>query len=251
MDSPDCSEELGSIEFMEVDGGEGPYSFSVNGGQSFHPEALFVDLPPDSYALVVRDMYDCLLDREVWVNQPQILDLGLSPKLELLEGESYSLELNPNFDTDWISSIQWTPNVDISCDDCLNPIFTPQNQRNYKVEVRTENNCMVEDQLQVFVRRNAYVSAPNAITPNGDGYNDSFQLYSSMHYSLVKSLRIFDRWGNMILEKRNIDHHLTPDLWDGRWKGGSLNSGVYVWYAELMMEDGQTEEFSGDLLINH
>ncbi|MBU0489563.1 MAG: gliding motility-associated C-terminal domain-containing protein [Bacteroidetes bacterium] len=64
---------------------------------------------------------------------------------------------------------------------------------------------------------------PNVFTPDGDGYNDVFRVLSSGMENY--SLRIYNRWGNLIFETS------TPRAgWDGRTNAGEwVPSGTYYY----------------------
>ena len=68
--------------------------------------------------------------------------------------------------------------------------------------------------------------APNAFSPNGDGWNDEWQLFLPCDYTEFR-LEVFDRWGNLVFaaEQPNIP-------WDGRYQGRALSPGLYVWRLE-------------------
>jgi gliding motility-associated-like protein len=65
--------------------------------------------------------------------------------------------------------------------------------------------------------------APNAFSPNDDGWNDEWQLFLPCDYFEFR-LEVFDRWGNLVFAADQPD---AP--WDGRLQGRPLLPGVYVW----------------------
>lgn len=77
-------------------------------------------------------------------------------------------------------------------------------------------------------------STVNVFTPNGDNYNESFRPYFSQYWSKEAieyyakdySLKIFNRWGNLIFE---TDDYMTA--WDGKKGSVKMNEGVYYWIA--------------------
>ncbi|HAP01339.1 MAG TPA: hypothetical protein DCQ93_05375 [Bacteroidetes bacterium] len=83
---------------------------------------------------------------------------------------------------------------------------------------------------------------PNAFTPNHDGLNDLFRVYGSGIESL--NLKVFDRWGEMVFESNNIESG-----WDGSFKGFQLNTGVYVYCATIIFQNGKTEILKGDVSL--
>ena len=92
---------------------------------------------------------------------------------------------------------------------------------------------------------------PNAFSPNDDGFNDSFRLYPAGNSNIaqVKSLHIFNRWGAVVFEKNNFQPASDMPLWNGRFKGKLMDTGVYVWQAVLVLEDGSEKVTSGDLIL--
>lgn len=73
---------------------------------------------------------------------------------------------------------------------------------------------------------------PNAFSPNGDGRNDILLVYGNTIKSLT--FYVYDQWGNMIYQSSNKDQG-----WDGTWKGKNQPVGVYVYYVEAILNDGQ------------
>jgi gliding motility-associated-like protein len=79
---------------------------------------------------------------------------------------------------------------------------------------------------------------PNVITPNGDGFNDRFDVYTEGidHYSL----RIFDRYGSEAFRSDGK----TPD-----WQGDGT-SGVYFWFLSYHAQCKNRQlEFRGTLHV--
>ncbi|WP_207494987.1 gliding motility-associated C-terminal domain-containing protein [Aridibaculum aurantiacum] len=72
---------------------------------------------------------------------------------------------------------------------------------------------------------------PNVFTPNGDGRNDIFRVYGNDLAAV--DLRIFNQWGEMIYETRDMQRG-----WDGSYKGRQQPVGVYVYAASITLRDG-------------
>lgn len=73
------------------------------------------------------------------------------------------------------------------------------------------NGCDSVYSLQLNV---VLLSFPNAVTPNGDGYNDRFVIVGLLEASLFDyvALSIYDRWGRRVFYQ---DHFSQPsDFWD-------------------------------------
>ena len=61
---------------------------------------------------------------------------------------------------------------------------------------------------------NIYLQFPNAVTPNGDGINDTWKVVNLLEYGQypINRLRIFNRWGRLVFKRDNINS--TDDVWD-------------------------------------
>lgn len=71
----------------------------------------------------------------------------------------------------------------------------------------------------------------------------------SERISGITSFSIFDRWGNLIHRVQNFLPGQNLELWDGRVGGKMAASGVYVFYVEVVLENGQSEKAAGDITV--
>jgi gliding motility-associated-like protein len=128
-------------------------------------------------------------------------------------------------------------------------VAKPFETTTYTLSVVNMDGCAGESQVQVFVRRDLKVYAPNAFSPNGDGINDVFTLYSGTGVSKIRRLLVFDRWGEMIFEYYNFPLNDYAFGWDGTFNSEELNPAVFVWFAEVEMVDGTVEILEGDVML--
>ena len=68
---------------------------------------------------------------------------------------------------------------------------------------------------------------PNAFTPDGDGLNDEFIAIGQPDNLTSFSMKIFNRWGQMIFETKDITRG-----WDGTYQGSPSPAGTYVYRIE-------------------
>ncbi len=66
------------------------------------------------------------------------------------------------------------------------------------------------------------IEVPNVITPNGDGFNDVFEIKNVTKLQSSKLL-IYNRWGTKVF---------SADNYKNDWDGDDLPDGVYYWYLE-------------------
>lgn len=75
---------------------------------------------------------------------------------------------------------------------------------------------------------------PNAISPNGDGINDSFSVTTACQLAELRIL-IYDPSGEVIFEANN-----PAQGWDGTLDGEPLPEGYYDW--EISFIDPRTQD---------
>ncbi|MEZ4962132.1 MAG: gliding motility-associated C-terminal domain-containing protein [Saprospiraceae bacterium] len=94
---------------------------------------------------------------------------------------------------------------------------------------------------------NVYV--PNAFSPNGDGSNDLFQVYTNGMASKINLFRIFDRWGELVFEQYDTLPNDLSNAWDGSFKGKPVDAGTYIYLAELLGKDGKVKRLTGEIVL--
>jgi gliding motility-associated-like protein len=115
----------------------------------------------------------------------------------------------------------------------------------YTVCLRVLNTFGCPDTVCAFigVRGDPGVHVPNTFTPNGDGLNDVFNPVFNGFNDWNRRLLIFDRWGELIHDTRD----LLPS-WTGQARGVDSEVGVYVWKV-IVERDGDAREFIGHVTL--
>lgn len=90
---------------------------------------------------------------------------------------------------------------------------------------------------------------PNVFTPDFNGDNDEWLPYANENVSQILTLRIFDRWGDLVFARDNFQPNQPALGWDGRFRGREALPGVYAWQAEVEFLDGSVGRYSGDLTL--
>lgn len=91
--------------------------------------------------------------------------------------------------------------------------------------------------------------APTAFSPNGDGVNDHFILYSNNKVLEIIYLQIYDRWGEMVFEGKHLPPGIEASGWDGRLDGKFLNPGVFAWKALVRYESREERALRGHVVL--
>lgn len=92
------------------------------------------------------------------------------------------------------------------------------------------NSCgMASDTLLVEIGRGvADFFLPNVFTPNNNGINDCYK--ASGRIGDAFHLQVFDRWGRLVFETKDIN-----ECWEGDFRGRPLPEGVY--FATVKLRD--------------
>ncbi len=148
-----------------------------------------------------------------------------------------------------IETYQWTPAHTLSCGGCQNPTATPPATTLYKVVVMSEYGCRSYDSVLVSVLCDqSQLFIPNTFSPNGDGQNDIFYP-RGVGLRNIRSFRIYNRWGEKVFERSQIQLNDVSQGWDGTYKGKELSPDVYVYIIEGECEGGEQLNWKGDVTM--
>jgi gliding motility-associated-like protein len=103
--------------------------------------------------------------------------------------------------------------------------------------------CVTKDYIPV----NIYF--PGVFSPNGDGINDIVFIQSNATVSTIHSLRIMDRWGNLVFENIQFAPNDPLEGWNGSFNGKVMNPGVYLYILEYETSYGDVERKVGDVTL--
>ena len=143
----------------------------------------------------------------------------------------------------------WTPVINLSCADCSNPTATDTFSTLYKVMATDSNHCVNYDSIYIKTicdEKNYYI--PNTFSPNGDGINDVFYPRGRSLYN-IQSMRIFNRWGQKVFEKRDFPANTQSEGWDGTFNGRPAAVDAYVYIIEVVCENAQIIALKGDVTL--
>ncbi len=145
-------------------------------------------------------------------------ELFLGNDTSLCEGNTLVLE------TDFSETI-WQ-------EDEVNNSFEVIESGIYTAEISDEN-CSTIDSIKIeLVDCEECFDVPNAFTPDGDRLNDTFSpLIKCFDFSINYQLQIFNRWGEMVFQTKNINEE-----WDGKKDGKAQSTDVFVWKINYSFE---------------
>jgi len=201
-----------------------------------------------TYTVTGTDEKKCFADtKKVTVKVYPIPHIEIADKeIDLNVGSSVQLMMKSSADvTQW----RWSPSTFLSDASAQNPIATPKQSITYTCVASNNGSCFARDQISINVMCNqANMFVPNTFSPNGDGMNDHFFPRGQGVFN-IKSLRIFNRWGQVVFERNNFLPNVESNGWDGTFKGQPLASDVYVYMIEITCDNNAVVPFKGNVTL--
>ena len=243
-------ESRGSLVIEQISGGLPPYSYAI-GNEPLRsagslPATAAANLAPGTYQLRVQDIGNCLNAITFVIPEASPLQLDLGPDPTIRIGDSVLLEGLTNF---VIDSVVWSPDSTLSTPDAASTYARPLTTNGFSLTAFDRNGCRVSDQIIVYVQRMVDVFVPNAFSPNGDGVNDKLVVLTERKIEHIRSFSIYSRWGEEVFFASDFPPNDPTYGWDGTHRGSTLNTGVFVYYLEVVYPDGGVELLKGDVLL--
>jgi gliding motility-associated-like protein len=142
----------------------------------------------------------------------------------------------------WFWTVNFANNIETSTQQ--NPDFSiPSNtssEFSVVLEVTNEAGCSSSATSIISIFENATIFIPNAFSPDGNELNQYFQIEGNKIDPSDFALQIFNRWGELIFESKNIEIG-----WTGYYgpNNASAPSGVYTYQVRYRfdgMQDSKT-----------
>ncbi|TAD87621.1 MAG: PKD domain-containing protein [Bacteroidetes bacterium] len=197
------------------------------------------------YTVVGRDNVNCFADTakiSIVVNPLPTINAG--PDQQVTAGSTVTLQTNASAN---VVSYAWSPTTFLSCANCPQPTVKPLYPVTYTVKALSDKGCVALDTIKVTLECGKSFYLPSGFTPNGDGLNDRFYVLGGG--GTVKSFRIFNRWGKVMFERREVAVNDSNNGWDGRFEGEPQPTGSYAYHAVLTCFDGSLFEYKGTITL--
>lgn len=238
----------GVIRLNDVSGGVPPYTFFFQ-NQFFGTQSEWQYLRPGQYFITVRDANACFKTEGVVLPQGSqfVFDVDPGP-YALFSGDT--LRLSYDSPDRILTDAQWTPAGQVTTLSPTEALLYPPRSGEFILRVTDQDGCQAIDTLSVEVnrRRSAYV--PNVFSPSAlDDANRRLAVFADPGVRLVAEFQVFDRFGRLLYEARNIPPNDPAFGWDGSFRGQMLEPGVYLWRAGLLYTDGREALDFGDATL--
>ncbi len=212
------------------------------------PSPLFKPSITTFYQVIGNDNYQCFGDT-AYVT----LGVGNYPKINLGDDKILAtgalLPLSNAVTEGPIIKWKWEPSQDLNCTTCLSPIATIKKDICYNVTATNAYGCSGADTICIKVFcESGQVFIPNAFTPDHDGRNDILMVRSK-GIKVVKSFRIFNRWGQVVFDRSNFMPNDLKYGWDGTVNGVTAPPDIYVYTCEVVCENDIPYTYKGNVAI--
>ncbi|MCB8994770.1 MAG: gliding motility-associated C-terminal domain-containing protein [Bacteroidales bacterium] len=216
--NPTCFAKNDGEITVIVQGGTPEYTITWSDSQTGQTAYNIGD---GKYDVVITDLNQCRIDTFGTITQPDKIKL--------------SKEVSPPSCPDIADGvIQYqiqggTTPYDLSLNgQNVNELVTDLSIGKYLLVVKDNNQCEYRDTTVMKEVSELCVKIPNAISPNGDGVNDTWIIDQIEIYPNVK-IEIYNRWGELI--------YIAPKgyskPWDGTYKGRELPIDSYYYVIDL------------------
>ena len=199
-------------------GGTPDYKYSI--GNIYQLNNEFINLPPGNYPVSIVDANNCMFNQTVTVEQPEQLELtyDITPAYcpDFMDG---SIDLLINGGT-YPYSVDWEVGA-------IGTNLSNLGPGTYNFTIYDANNCMLEESAEIVVLNEVCFVIPEVITPNDDGYNDSWLIEGLEVYSNVV-IEVFDRWGKRVFYSEGHNEYF-----DGTHQGRELPMDSYHYFIDL------------------
>jgi gliding motility-associated-like protein len=124
----------------------------------------------------------------------------------------------------------------------------PKGPQRFEVIIHYNSGCQVRRTFSFIVTQTFVTTFPSIIYPNSNGGNRDFRIFTGDPSLFVKKMRIYDRWGNLVFIAENFSAQ-DPAVWNGRFNGREVVSGVFVYIFEMESETESDIIESGDVTV--
>lgn len=225
-----AGETTGSIT-ASAGGSTPPYQYQVNNGP-FQNSGVFTFLASGQYTITTMDAAGCENSLTVTITEPASLQVSLPTTVSLCLEDSVQLVSTvsggvPGYTYAWSTGES-------------NPSIWVQGVQNEIIllSITDANGCENDASvgIEIIPCGSIVYDIPNVFSPNGDGTNDQYGIFSENVIS--QEAIIVNRWGELMIQLNQVNQ-----LWDGTLPSGQLaKDGVYFMKFRLVGLGGEEKE---------
>jgi gliding motility-associated-like protein len=192
--------------------GLSPFIFNWSNGST---EYIAANLSAGTYNLTVTDANGCSSDTSTQITEPPEINISATienPTCPYSMDGSVSVTVTggiPPYDYLWS-----TGSTDPEVSNLTADVY-------YSLQVADSFNCIADYNVLLHYERENCLIIPEIITPNGDGFNDTWIIEGAWFYQDI-IVEVFDRWGKRVFHSDGY-----PEPWDGTMNDKDLPMDSY------------------------
>jgi len=236
IQNPACfNQTTGSFNY-ELKDGTAPYTTTLDGRAVSNLK--IDDIATGAHKFIAVDANGCRAEVDFTISSVSQTSFQISgPTIVSLGRESTHTINQADFAGLKIDSIVWKHNglrVCTGVQNCFEYKTTAnKGENNLEVTVYFNSECQVRATYKFVVTDQFITEFPNIINPNSTSGNDKFSIFTTDESLFVKTMRVYDRWGNKVFEALDFSAFTNPVGWDGTFGGRELVPGVFTYIFEM------------------
>ncbi len=252
VNDPSCFNKCDGEIKLTVDGLTNSITKVSWNDPSFDDKLDLAMLCQGSYRVTVTDESGCTasLTNISLVHPDSLLVSITSSTLNPLSDQEFTLNLNTNINLTEIASISWSNANVLSCSDCATPKGKITESTTFVANVVSSDGCIGSGQILLNIRQLNIVYFPNIISSSSSAGNVKF--YPSGNKSNISSvdfISIFDRWGNLVFENKNLNVNNPDQGWNGSYGSSDVVPGVYFFVSQVTFNNNEVKIYKGDITV--
>ncbi len=250
VNNPDCCGELGSID-VSASGGEGTLTYSIDNG-TFLPGSMIDGIAAGRHTLQAMDEAGCVIQVEFEILPEEMISMdplafdfiditptdcfGDNGRIQAVITGSGTQATGSG--TIFFNNAAFGTEIDIEVD-----------AGRYQLSAIDGGTIRI-DSLITVASEGCDIYIPNVISDNSvQGNNNRFIIFAQEGLNpTILTYQIFDRWGNKMYERFNLETTQFSEWWDGTCNGSPCEEDVYSYYVEIDLGRGNVEERAGTVL---
>jgi gliding motility-associated-like protein len=189
------------------------------------------------YKAIIFNQFGCFDTASVSVNVLRLPKADAGPDLKMLRDRPIQIKSSISGTS---VSYSWSPTTYMANPTAPSPTVNPPSDFRYRLTVSSNVGCgssTDEMEVKVFER----IKIPNTFTPNGDGYNDVWEI-DLLPIFESSVLEVYNTAGQLV--HRSIGY---AKAWDGTRNGNPVPAGTYYYAIDLKIP--KAEKLSGYITI--
>lgn len=239
--STSCGQNNARVE-VQATAGRPPLTYALD-GVTFQSSPVFEGVGAGTYPVTVRDADGCTTSQSVRVagsSGPRIGQAMTSPaQCDQADG---SVLVQANGGTGLTYALGGRPFQ-------ADPAFSGLALGTYRVTVRDESGCEVTDSVRVGTNCRDIIYIPTAFSPNGDGANESLNVFFPVDNLKIKRFSVFNRWGAAVFHRSEFVVRSGDVLWDGLGLSAQDWSGSFTYLLDVEFTNGEQYTYRSTLTL--